>query len=187
MLKNEIISGKNEVYLPIRAKAWVQVVIETTKLGTEEQERLTLLPSAKRTSLFPFGQIIWSTCVRTFSQVKSWVLSDITSISVLEWPMLHTEKLLDKHNQTFIQRKTIRQNKSIKQPIFFFTLPMHPFFILSICSRVITDLFPDAVITISTFFTTLSILTTWYPSMQACNAQIGSKKIKFWLEIHVAI
>ena len=98
--------GKNEVYLPIRAKAWVQVVIETTKLGTEEQERLTLLPSAKRTSLFPFGQIIWSTCVRTFSQVKSWVLSDITSISVLEWPMLHTEKLLDKHSyQTFIQRK----------------------------------------------------------------------------------
>ena len=72
--------------------------------------------------------------------------------------MLHTEKLLDKHNQTFIQRKNIRQNKSIKQPIFF--LPMHPFFILSICSRVITDLFPDAVITISTFFTTLSILTT---------------------------
>ena len=121
MLKNEIISGKNEVYLPIRAKAWVQVVIETTKLGTEEQERLTLLPSAKRTSLFPFGQIIWSTCVRTFSQVKSWVLSDITSISVLEWPMLHTEKLLDKHSyQKFIQRKKIRQNKSTYKTTEFF-------------------------------------------------------------------
>ena len=74
--------------VPIKAKACVHVVMDTTKLGTEEHERLTLRPSANRTSLFPPGQIIWSTCVRTFSQVKSWVFSDITSISVLEWPML---------------------------------------------------------------------------------------------------
>ena len=83
-------SVKKKFLVPIKAKACVHVVIDTTKLGTEEQERLTRRPSAKRTSLFPPGQIIWSTCVLTFSQVKSCVLRDITSISVLEWPMLQT-------------------------------------------------------------------------------------------------
>ena len=76
--------------VPIKAKACVQVVMETTKLGTEEQDRFTLRPSAKRTSLFPLGQMMWSTWVRTFSQVKSWVRKDMTSISVLECPMLQT-------------------------------------------------------------------------------------------------
>ena len=113
---------KKKKKLPIKAKAWVQVVIETTKLGTEEQDKLTLRPSAKSTKRLPLGQIMWSTWVRTFSQVKSWVFSDMTSISVLEWPMLQT---------------------------------MHPFFILSMCSLVTTDLLPDAVITMSTLFTTL--------------------------------
>ena len=49
----------------------MQVVMETTKLGTEEQLRLTLLPSASSTIRFPFGQMMWSTCVRTFSHVRS--------------------------------------------------------------------------------------------------------------------
>ena len=53
------------------ARACVQVVMETTKLGTEEQLRLTLRPSASSTIRFPFGQMMWSTCVRTFSHVRS--------------------------------------------------------------------------------------------------------------------
>ena len=36
---------------------WVAAVMETTKLGTEEQERLTLLPSASSTILLPLGQM----------------------------------------------------------------------------------------------------------------------------------
>ena len=67
------------------------------------------------------------TWVRTFSQVKSCVFKDITSTSVLEWPMLQT---------------------------------IQPFFILSICSRVTTDLLPVAVTTISTCFTTWDNFTT---------------------------
>ena len=68
------------------------------------------------------------TCVRTFSHVRSCVFSAIISISVFEWPMLHT---------------------------------IQPFFILSICSLVTTDLFPVAVITISTDLTTCESFTTW--------------------------
>ena len=68
------------------------------------------------------------TWVRTFSQVKSCVFKDITSTSVLEWPMLQT---------------------------------IQPFFILSMCSRVTTDLLPVAVTTISTCFTTWDNFTTW--------------------------
>ena len=101
--------------------------MDTTKLGTDEQDRLTLRPSASKTSLFPLGQMIWSTWVRTFSQVKSWVFKAITSISVLEWPMLHT---------------------------------MQPFFILSMWSRVTTDLLPEAVMTMSTLLITASNFTT---------------------------
>ena len=134
--------------------------METTNEGTDEQDRLTRLPSANNTILLPFGQIIWSTygqtrqrkscytveplyftftslflirlmvvtCVRTFSHVRSCVFSAIISISVFEWPMLHT---------------------------------IQPFFILSICSLVTTDLFPVAVITISTDLTTCESFTTW--------------------------
>ena len=47
--------------LPISANAWVHVVMETTKDGTDEQDRLTRLPSANKTIRFPFGHIIWST------------------------------------------------------------------------------------------------------------------------------
>ena len=47
--------------IPISARAWVHVVIDTTNDGTDEHERLTRLPSARRTILFPFGQIMWST------------------------------------------------------------------------------------------------------------------------------
>ena len=148
--------------IPINASAWVHVVMDTTKDGTDEQERLTRRPSASKTILFPFGQMIWSTwkmiynfvfifksilpflffifnvCsnlfyslftwVRTFSQVKSCVFKDITSTSVLEWPILQT---------------------------------IQPFFILSMCSRVTTDLLPVAVTTISTCFTTWDNFTTW--------------------------
>ena len=69
---------------------WVTAVIETTRLGTELQDRLTLLPSASSTIRLPPGQIMWSTWLRTFSQIRSWVFKLNTSISVLECPMLHT-------------------------------------------------------------------------------------------------
>ena len=131
---------------------WVAAVMETTKLGTEEQERLTLLPSASSTILLPLGQMTWSTWdqgqarqhlssstseedqqagltwLRTFSHTSSWVFRLSTSISVLLWPMLHT---------------------------------MHPFFILSMLSLVTTFLLPVAVMTMSTFCTTSASLTTW--------------------------
>merc|ERR1719431_1912497 len=74
----------------IRARAWVAAVMDTTKLGTEEQDRLTLLPSARSTILFPLGQMTWSTWLLTFSQVRSAVFKLSTSTSVLLWPMLHT-------------------------------------------------------------------------------------------------
>jgi len=45
----------------MRANAWVQVVIETTNDGTDEQLRLTRLPSASKTMRLPFGQMMWST------------------------------------------------------------------------------------------------------------------------------
>lgn len=118
--------------------------METTKLGTEEQERFTLRPSAKSTMRFPLkieinpnlplytlpylGQMMWSTWDRTFSQTSSLVFRLNTSISVLLWPMLQT---------------------------------MQPFFILSMLSRVTTFLFPVAVITISTRWTTSASFTTW--------------------------
>jgi len=37
------------------------VLIETTKLGTDEQDKFTRRPSARRTMRFPFGQMMWST------------------------------------------------------------------------------------------------------------------------------
>ena len=52
--------------IPISARAWVHVVIDTTNDGTDEHDRLTRLPSAKRTIRFPFGQMMWST-YNTFS------------------------------------------------------------------------------------------------------------------------
>ena len=64
--------------------------METTKLGTDEQDRLTRLPSASSTIRLPPGQMMWSTWLRTFSHVRSCVFRLSTSISVLEWPMLHT-------------------------------------------------------------------------------------------------
>jgi hypothetical protein len=57
-------SGKGQRLhnLPMSARAWVAVVMDTTKLGTDEQDRLTLRPSANRTILLPLGQMMWSTC-----------------------------------------------------------------------------------------------------------------------------
>ena len=49
--------------IPINARAWVQVVMETTKDGTDEHDRLTLLPSANNTIRLPSGQMIWSTYI----------------------------------------------------------------------------------------------------------------------------
>ena len=43
------------------ASAWVHVVMETTKEGTDEQDKLTRRPSANRTIRFPVGQMMWST------------------------------------------------------------------------------------------------------------------------------
>lgn len=51
---------------------------------------------------------------------------------------------------------------------------MQPLFILSICSRVTTFLLPVQVITISTLRMTSFSFTTRKPSMEACNAQMGS-------------
>lgn len=45
----------------MRASACVHVVMDTTKLGTDEQLRLTLRPSASSTIRLPFGQMMWST------------------------------------------------------------------------------------------------------------------------------
>ena len=50
-----------KIFVPINASACVHVVMETTNDGTDEQDRLTRLPSANKTILFPFGHIIWST------------------------------------------------------------------------------------------------------------------------------
>ena len=50
-----------KIFVPINASACVHVVMETTNDGTDEQDRLTRLPSANKTILFRFGHIIWST------------------------------------------------------------------------------------------------------------------------------
>ena len=64
------------------AKAWVTVVIETTKLGTEEQDKLTRRPSAKRTIRFPFGQMMWSTWSK-FKDTQWNLLNDIMLIVIV--------------------------------------------------------------------------------------------------------
>merc|ERR1712181_108602 len=78
----------------IRARACVAAVMETTKLGTEEQERFTLRPSARSTMRLPLGQMMWSTWDRTFSHTSSLVLRLSTSISVLLCPSLLQHRLL---------------------------------------------------------------------------------------------
>ena len=42
-------------------------LISVYYLGTEEQDRLTLRPSARSTILLPLGQITWSTCTRVIT------------------------------------------------------------------------------------------------------------------------
>ena len=73
--------------IPISARAWVHVVIDTTNDGTDEHERLTRLPSAKRTILFPFGQIMWSTwnLIRWITGDWIWYLHAIFVSSALKY------------------------------------------------------------------------------------------------------
>ena len=49
------------------------------------------------------------------------------------------------------------------------------------CSRVITSLFPVAVIKISAVLATSSTVETSYPSIEACKAQIGSISVTITL------
>uniref|UniRef100_A0A6B0TV66 Uncharacterized protein n=1 Tax=Ixodes ricinus TaxID=34613 RepID=A0A6B0TV66_IXORI len=56
---------------------------------------------------------------------------------------------------------------------------MQLFFILSLCSRRTTFLFPVAVMRMSMLRTTSLILTTRKPSMQAWSAQMGSISVTY--------
>lgn len=51
----------------------VAAVIETTNDGMLEHVKFTSRPSAIKIIRFPSGNITWSTCERTFSQVRSGV------------------------------------------------------------------------------------------------------------------
>mmetsp|Transcript_1839 Transcript_1839/g.5400 ORF Transcript_1839/g.5400 Transcript_1839/m.5400 type:complete len:419 (-) Transcript_1839:34-1290(-) len=61
--------------------------------------------------------------------------------------------------------------------------PMLPtmalFFIFFMCSRVMMSLLPVVVMKTSASETRSSIVTTWYPSMHACSAQIGSISVTY--------
>merc|ERR1719331_2191344 len=61
--------------------------------------------------------------------------------------------------------------------------PMLPtmalFFIFFMCSRVMMSLLPVVVMKTSASEIRSSIVTTWYPSMHACSAQIGSISVTY--------
>lgn len=156
----------------MRANACVAAVIDTTKDGILEHDRFTKRPSASRIMRLPSGQITWSTCDLTFSQVKSGVRKLFCQEQHLRGLNLRSSAARKSYqiNRSRIGRTRVKKIKlghttSISVLLWPMLHTTHPFFILSMCSRVTTFLLPVAVITMSTFRMTSLSFITLKPSM----------------------